>query len=553
MRSIRAQLDRLLYSENAWMAVCLAAAALEAYVGRHIVQADALSYVEMGQQTLRVGVSALANGIWSPGYPALIALTFGVVHPGIASEFPVVHALNVVIFAATLWIWRLVLRHWAEDMRRPGGVRDRSPLVPIGYGFFLLVVMAGAPPSLSSPDVGVLAITLLAILCCQRLARSGRWTAALALGVVCGLGYWMKAALLPMGAALLFLLFVFPPRIEGARPKIVAAGAVWLAMSVALIAFLSANLGHRTTGEAGGYNYARNVLHTGDVQTPEPYGPALVHPPRVLLTSPRVIEFASPVPGTFPLFYDPSYWYRGTPVHFALGPQVRAISVDVFEWLREWLFEDEVVLVTLIGLAAVSRAPRDRGARPWSIDVVAVWSLLWFGLYGIVHVEPRYMIAAYLVLSMFLARRFVSTARPRATLGIAAMVAGFVLIEIAGLGWQAIRQARDFSTPEYLSLATELRRLGLTPSTRIAVVGRKDGIYSAYAHAAQLKIAAEIIDEPGASPVTDANVDSVKAVLARAGVRAIVRPSGPAGFAPSEWRRVRLADGAVAGVLFTAP
>jgi hypothetical protein len=556
-RTLRTQLDRLLYSENAWTALCLAIAAVEAYVGRHAVQADALSYVDMAQQTLRVGMSALANGVWSPGYPAMIALTFGIVHPAAAREFPVVHALNFAMFAATLWIWRAVLGNWTAGAPQRGRAAadqpDRSPLVPIGFGFFLLIVVTGAPPSLSSPDVGVLGLTLLIVLCYQRLSSSGRWAAALALGVACGLGYWMKAVLLPMAAALLLLLFVFPPRIPRARPKIVAAGAVWLAMSLALMAFLSVNLGHRTFGEAGRYNYARNVLKTGDIQSAAPYDAALAHPPRVLLTSPRVIEFASPLPGTFPLFYDPSYWNQGTPIHFSAAPQMHAIFVSVFEWLREWLFEYEIVLAALVGLAAVSCMPSDRAQWPRSIGVLFAWSLLWFPLYGVIHVESRYMIAAYLILSVLLARRLVSTARPHATLGIAAMVAGFVLIQAGGLAWEAIRQARDATTPEYLSLADGLRKLGLTPSTRIAVIGRRDGLYASYAHAARLQVAAEVIDEPGAPPVTDANIDSVKAVLARAGVRAIVRRAGPLGFASQQWHRVVLDDGAIAGVLFTTP
>ena len=37
----------------------------------------------------------------------------------------------------------------------------------------------------------------------------------------------------------------------------------------------------------------------------------LVHPSRKILDTPPIYEFATPVKGTLPIWYDPSYWTEG--------------------------------------------------------------------------------------------------------------------------------------------------------------------------------------------------------------------------------------------------
>ncbi len=34
------------------------------------------------------------------------------------------------------------------------------------------------------------------------------------------------------------------------------------------------------------------------------------------MTKPELLEFAEPVSGTFPLWYDPAYWYAGVKAKF---------------------------------------------------------------------------------------------------------------------------------------------------------------------------------------------------------------------------------------------
>jgi len=549
------RLGALLYSANAWTIVCVAAAAFEAFNGRHAMNADGISYLEMAQNALRHGPSALVNGYWSPGYPVLIAGVFCLVRPTVAEEFPLIHAINLILFAATVWIFRVLVNAWTSDAQpeeRSGSSRPGSLLVPIGFGFMLLIAIVAVPPSLVTPDLAVLATTFLIALAVRRSAQSGTWISACAIGAVCALGYWLKTAMFPLGATLLALLFAFPPPVPLARAKAIAAAAVWAVLTIPLIALISARLGRLSFGETGHLNYAWYVLHWNVVETFTPYG-QLVHPPRVLLDAPRVVEFGSPVPGTFPPHYDPSYWGEGTPAHFALRPQLGALAVTGFEYLREVLFDYPVVFATLIGLA-LARRGLQRLIENWkTVHPLALWSVAWLALYGAVHVENRLVAPAVFLLVAAVATRLLIGVPPAAATSIAGVLAGAVVLQLAAQGWSVIRQARDEGPPQYLTIADGLKNLGLTPATRIAIVGPGDGSRPSFAHAAGLTIAAEIIEDGGSTAVTDDNVSTVKAALARAGIRAIVRVNGPLAAAASEWRRIPLGDGSAAGVLLTTP
>jgi hypothetical protein len=49
--------------------VALLVGAVQAWGGRHLVNPDGISYLDMGDAFSRVGWSAMVNGYWSPLYP----------------------------------------------------------------------------------------------------------------------------------------------------------------------------------------------------------------------------------------------------------------------------------------------------------------------------------------------------------------------------------------------------------------------------------------------------------------------------------------------------
>lgn len=109
-------------------------------------------------------------------------------------------------------------------------------------------------------------------------------------------------------------------------------------MALPLVVLVSRRTGHASIGEAGRLNYVWfvNGLQPYVGWTGEPAAPSGTpeHPPRSLLERPLVLEFASPLPGTYPLWYDPSYWYAGIKIRFDLKQQRIALKNSLIIYLR---------------------------------------------------------------------------------------------------------------------------------------------------------------------------------------------------------------------------
>jgi hypothetical protein len=270
------------------------------------------------------------------------------------------------------------------------------------------------------------------------------------------------------------------------------------------------------------------------------------------MAAPKIIEFASPIPGTFPLHYDYSYWCEGLRAPFILKAQLHALAVGCSKYIRALAFDCRALLAMLLGLALMWRVPKRRSGRRLGVDVLLFWGLLWLVLYAAVHVETRLAAPAFLLIALSIVHKLVPDTPRRACEGLAAAMAGFILVQTLGFGWSFVLQAKDHVSPEYLDLARRLRSNGLPPGAQIAVVGEQDAFEAEFAHAARIKVVAEIIPADSGSAITDQNVSAVRSALAQAGIRAVVRTRGPLG-AESLWRRVPLADGSVAGILFTRP
>jgi hypothetical protein len=86
---------------------------------------------------------------------------------------------------------------------------------------------------------------------------------------------------------------------------------------------------HRITiGDAGKLNYAWYVSPIADDHywqgSPETGTP--VHSTRIINKEPEIIEFATPVSGSYPVWYDPSYWNDGIHAKFDLKKQIHIIN-----------------------------------------------------------------------------------------------------------------------------------------------------------------------------------------------------------------------------------
>jgi hypothetical protein len=400
-----------------------------------------------------------------------------------------------------------------------------------------------------------------------RRAEAG-WLTYLSLGVTLGAGYLTKSIMFPI--SVLFVLVVFQIGVSGReRLRYACITAIaFIAISVPFVAALSAAKGRLTFGDSGKYNYAVHVngvtpLHW---QGSEPESGHPLHPTRQLLRSPATYEFASPLAGTYPPWYDPSYWYEGVKPRFQLREQLHTMK----RWLH-WEFDlffdlNGAIVCGLFILFFVSNRKaqilRDVLGH-WFILIPSVAALT---LYSLVHVESRYVAAFVVILMLCL---FFSIHLPGgssshrlfpavAVLMFLAFISSPLLhprLFIEPLDWvvlaqekaarQDIRHPFNVEPGSYQEAVGELHRIGIRRGDRIASLDCSLLGISMLARLARVKIVAEVNYWPENPDAADNfwQADSttqrkVVQALATTGARAIISELPPSGTGADGWHQV---------------
>lgn len=508
---------RAVRSLSFWWVVGCAWAVLEALAHRHAMNPDGISYLDMAT------TGELVNPVWSPLYPALVRAAFLAIHPGPSQEFPTVHLLNLVVFALAMGCFTFFLRTWrAADAARSGYA------VPLGFGVFLWVAIELIGLGGVNPDMCVMAVSFLLAGLALRLARGGRWPLYAAFGAAMGLGFYAKAALLPLGAILLAILAIWPPSGQRRWGNILVAAAVWVAAIAPLTAALSQRTGHLSFGEAARLNY---LWHVEGMEVYAGWtGKEALHPPRVLRENPRVLEFATPVNGTYPLWFDPAYWHEGARARLNVPALAKAVLINAeqyfFGLLRMGPLAAGLIALWFCG----------RGRRPSDPDFA--WILLWsaaaLALFLLVHVEIRY-VAPFVALLWItgydsLGRRVEEPVRVGV---LCAALAALYISSITQLGID-VKSLVLSRTPSYLIVARGLRDAGVQPGAKLATIG-DEGFEAYFARPIQARVVAEIPDPRAFWQMGLEDLAALEAQLLASGVNAVVVKGAPQGPAAGNW------------------
>ena len=518
---------RLLNSIRFWWAASLLCAALAAWNDRYTMTGDGLSYLDMAAEMLHSGPGALINGYWSAVYPALIGTGLLVFRPTPLMEFPVVHLVNFFIFVMALLAFTFFIKSWQQGQQDgPENERERNGyLVPLGFGLFLWFMLEFISLGLSTPDLFVAATVFLAAGVTCRLCKEGpNWRY-----------YFTKAAMFPLGAILLVVLFIWPPENVRRRGIIVSAGVFLLVMSP-MVALISHRVGHFTTGETGPFNYAwyvNRLTWNGDwVGDPgNPHG-VPKHPPRTLMAKPFTLEYATPVSGTYPLWYDPAYWYAGATARFDAAQQAVAIVKNLGVYAGA-VVRMSGILAGFLGLWILQS--RRRVPMP---SRNTYWLLLWpvgaASLYALVHVDVRFL-GAFCVLFCLAAYQLLLpgvSATARAAILATALSASFLPTTFHLI----MQPVLDRDRPASVVMAEHLQRLGIKPGDKLAIVGT--GYRAYFARCAGVRIVAQVVSFDDWGRVTKSDLDELVRRLTAVGVKALVAPGGNADFAGAHWNEV---------------
>ena len=261
------------------------------------------------------------------------------------------------------------------------------------------------------------------------------------------------------------------------------------------------------------------------------------HPTREILHSPQIFEFATPVQGTYPPWYDPSYWYSGIRPTFRLGAQLAAIRYGVDKYFELFsrvgcLFGGLLVFVLLQPSPANFFKQFRKSFLLWMPAIAGL------AMYSLLHVEDRFL-GGFLLLLW--AASFMSV-RIRPTQHSVARAITWSIVLVLGIqtAWPAghavVRLATLQPSPD-LAVAKQLRDEEINPGDKVAFVN--SALLDHYwAHLAGVSVAAEVYDASqfwSAPPVLKSKAISK---LTQSGAQAIVARDLPAEFRAAGWQRV---------------
>ena len=536
---------------------------LHVWVYRNDLNPDSVSYIEMAEGAVRSGWHELVSAYWSPLYPTLLSIGFRVLHPSMFWEFTVVHLVNFAVYLADLLCFEFFVRELLAARRTE--IRSQDDMRPVperifwiwGYLFFIWSNQFWLRPQQVNPDIIVAGLAYLATALLLRVYRGkGNWLAFAGLGAVLGTAYLAKAAMFPLSFVFLacgFLLF-------GLRRNSYLHSLARSAVALAVFAMIAAPLivqiskeKHRLTfGDSGKINYAEHVDGAPFMThwQGQPAGTGTpVHPTRKVSDDPVIYEFAQPIAGSYPPWYDQSYWYEGIRVHFSLIGQLRVLFKSASTYFKFFSRSGALYVVFLALILLV----RKKGKWEWG---ERRFRLVWFPslvapiMYAFVVVKQRYVSGFALVLLLWILSSVrISFAREEVFRKRALLAT--ILAPAVAMMWPATLNLRDIirnqhggvvggfgrSPYDQQMVAEELRDMGVPPGTQVASIG--SGLEAYWAHLAQVRIIAEIPGE-GESFLAADSLKKSEALnkFLELGAKAVVTKNAAVAHSTEGWQEV---------------
>lgn len=531
----------------------------------HSMNPDGVSYLDIGDAYFRGNWEMAINTVWSPLYAWILGAVMWLFEPPMRWEFPTVHLVNFAIFVLALgafeFMWNRLGPTTSEEDAASRGVAAKQVALPewarwsVGYLLFIWATLNLIQIWAVTPDMLMAAFVFWAAGLVAQI-RNGRasWRQFAALGCALGLGYLSKAIMLPI--SVFFLTAAFGAVSDWRRAVVrtgLALGCLLLVAGPFVVA-MSAKNGRFTYGDVGTFVYARHVNH---VVYPhwqgEPPGDGVpLHPSRQIFDNPPIYEFGSPLGGTYPISFDPSYWYEGVVVRFDLANQVRQLVASALYYADLFACQQAAMLfglALLYGLRRWGRFSPAAGIRGWLVSGVGLLGLL---LYAPILVASRYVgafiplfwsdvLAQVRVPNTAVARRVVYSASLLMVFFLLTNIALFNLQGYADLsgGSEPASPTEAAAPPDWPgAVAEELSRLGVTRGDEVAVIGYAFDSY--WARLARVQIVAEMLGwQADDLWLGDATLKSeVLQAFASTGARAIVAENVPSYASLDNWHRV---------------
>jgi len=492
------------------------------------IDGDAVAYMDIGDNLRAHHWAGIVNGYWHPMYPAFLSVGHVLFHATLATELHAYYMVNFGIFVMEMLamvcftdaIVRLREKLSEPASQRAGYLMDRTTLRYLGLT--LLVIASQRELSLGRvrPDALLQAFLLFAIAALMAHLASGKLHYAAWMGVALGCAYLTKSFAFVFGLICILAIVVFRWVWMQHKPARIAVSALvalicFAALAGPYVAALSRQKGRLDFGDSGALNYAWYVsgtekMHLQPYQTSQ-FGSAevhLKHPEKELLHSPLVLSYAEMPYGTYPDWFDPTYWNEQIRPHLNLHGEIARIARNL-ELVTRYLLNhlEGLLLLTLLVLLGARFALAWRpGANAFWLVPLLLGVVIW-GIYGIVNTEERYVTVAYLniVLALFSALSLPASSRALSLRSTASALVLLLAVVSVGESLRTVLELRRQTSlrglpggwygAEIFHAADGLKALGVKPGDSVACVGADACLVDHYwARLAGVRILTEVYD-----------------------------------------------------------
>jgi len=555
------------------------------------IDGDAVAYMDIADNLRAHHWAGIVNGYWHPMYPAMLALGHALLRATLATELRAYYLVNfgifllgmvaVVLFTDSIVRMREVASQQVSESasQQAGYLLDRYAMRYLGVA--LLVIASQRELSLGKirPDALLQTFLLLAIAALLAHLASNRLRYAAWMGVALGCAYLTKSFAFVFAFLCIISLVVFRwiwlrHRTARILPAVLVAFTCFAIVAGPYVAALSMQRGRFDFGDSGALNYAWYVggtekMHLQPTQTGQ-FGSSdvhLKHPEKELLHSPQVFSYAAMPYGTYPDWFDTTYWNEQIKPHFRLRDDLPRVARNCV-LVGRYLFnhpEGLVLLALLLVLGARMKLEwkptsqkRDMGHPAFWLTPLLLGVAIW-GIYGLVNTEERYVTVAYfcILLTLFAALRLpdaqgeadLPAERTTAVNLRFATSALILLLALLATG-ESLRIVLEdrrqlprgypggWYSPTMAHVAEGLQSLGIKPGDSVACVGPVACLNDPYwARLAGVRILTEIYDpETPVYPFLAAlpNRDQAIEVVRGQGAKALVADFGNARVSDSD-------------------
>lgn len=490
---------------------------------------DAISYMDIASSLAHRRWGEAINGLWNPGYPAVLAIAKIITHAGRMREPQVFYWVNFLIFIAsigcTYFFVRSLLsfraRTIADNQRCDTWVLPDSLVYIVSFGIVLQSWLHEFSPGKIRVDGLFATLLLLGFGCITRALDTRRALAYGGAGLFLGLAYLVKSPGLVIALVTMSLLMLVLYQQKGLKDsvwKLSLMAAIFLMVCGPYIAALSLQKHRFDAGDSARLNYAWLVDGTAPQHLlndqSDRFGDSRVHlkhPETELLSHPIVVSFEHFQHATYAPWFDPSYFNDGIDPQFSFRNQLLVITHQSHRLL--WFIVTHAFVLILLTLCFVwgAEIPSNKELR----GLLTVFSFLLafcILMYLSVKLLDRYIAGLFWPACVSaVALLTVSEKRKR---GLISGAAVFMSLAILASGVQTVLQMRQsaifsgkthgwYSAVEY-GTARELPGYGVTPGSVVSCYRAcNTGTY--WARLAGVRVTSEIYDPKYMSDAEDGN------------------------------------------------